>query len=215
MIESKAWEWENIKGEQWQEPSDKAYYLLHRWKNNNRQRLLDLGCGVGRHAIFFAENGFEVDAIDLSESAVIQLNEFCENNGLKINTKIGDMADLPYESSSFDYLLAYHTIFHTDGTGIKKVISEIHRVLSNDGEVFLTFNSKNNPDFHNPTNMKVDDNTIVKTEGIEKDIPHYYVDEEEIKNLISKFKIISFYQCESIKENEHSWYYCVLAKKVL
>jgi tRNA/tmRNA/rRNA uracil-C5-methylase (TrmA/RlmC/RlmD family) len=28
------------------------------------QNVLDLGCGVGRHALLFAENGFVVEAVD-------------------------------------------------------------------------------------------------------------------------------------------------------
>ena len=33
-------------------------------------RALDLGCGPGRNAIFLAEQGFEVDAVDLSATAI-------------------------------------------------------------------------------------------------------------------------------------------------
>ena len=33
-------------------------------KARGAQHVLDLGCGVGRHALFFAEHGFAVEAID-------------------------------------------------------------------------------------------------------------------------------------------------------
>ncbi|HOO76209.1 MAG TPA: hypothetical protein PLS66_13005, partial [Tepiditoga sp.] len=65
---SKAWDWKEVKDKIWYEPSEESYYLLKRWQNFNT--FLDLGCGLGRHSVLFAENNFETYALDLSEYAV-------------------------------------------------------------------------------------------------------------------------------------------------
>ena len=123
------------------------------------------------------------------------------------------MLSLPYEDNYFDCVLAYHSIYHTDSSGIKKVISEIHRVLKKDGEAFITFISKNNPSFTLSSNKKIDENTIIKTEGIEANIPHYYVNVEDIKYLLKDFKIIKIRQIEDVSEGNGGWHYIVNIKK--
>lgn len=52
------------------------------------------------------------------------------------------MTSLPYEDGKFDCVVCFHTIYHTDYSGMKNAISEIRRVLSDKGEAYITFNSK-------------------------------------------------------------------------
>jgi SAM-dependent methyltransferase len=46
-------------------------------------RIVELGSGNGRDAIYFAKNGFEVHAIDQSASACLHTKNFAEANGIK------------------------------------------------------------------------------------------------------------------------------------
>jgi SAM-dependent methyltransferase len=161
MIKSKAWNWDIVNDDFWTIPSEDVYYYLERWSKLGYKRFLDLGCGLGRHSIFFAENGFEVDAFDLSESGLEKFVEQIQNDKLNIHIRLGDMLSLPYEDNYFDCILAYHSIYHTDSMGIKQVIAEIFRVLKKDGEALLTFNSKNNPSFTKNIHRKIDENTVL------------------------------------------------------
>jgi SAM-dependent methyltransferase len=124
------------------------------------------------------------------------------------------MLSLPYASESFDCVLSFHVIYHTDKAGIERVISEIDRVLVRGGEVYLTFNSLSNPIFSDPQHRRIDKNTIVKTDGIEVGVPHYGVDEPEIRRLMSSFEFIRLTHVEEIWGDYHSWHYFVLAKKL-
>jgi ubiquinone/menaquinone biosynthesis C-methylase UbiE len=213
MIKSKSWNWDIVTDDFWTIPSEDVYYYLKQWLKLDFKRFLDLGCGLGRHSIFFAENGFEVHAFDLSESGLEKFMEQIKNEELNICIKLGDMLSLPYEDNYFDCMLAYHSIYHTDSSGIKQVISEIHRVLKKDGEAFLTFNSKNNPSFIKNIHRKVDENTILKTEENELNIPHYYADVEDLKYLLRDFRIIKMRQIEDIWQENSSWHYFVSIKK--
>ena len=213
MIKSKSWNWDIVADDFWTIPSEDVYYYLNRWLKLDFNKILDLGCGLGRHSLFFAENGFEVHAFDLSESGFDKFMEQIKNENLNICIKLGDMLSLPYKDSYFDCVLAYHSIYHTDSLGIKQVISEIYRVLKKDGEAFLTFNSRNNPSFIKNSNKKIDENTVLKTEGNEQNIPHYYTDVEDLKYLLKDFRIIKIRQIEDIWEEESSWHYFVNIKK--
>jgi SAM-dependent methyltransferase len=62
-----AWDerWATPEGRaDWLAPHPAVAALVPVLKARGTQRVLDLGCGVGRHALLFAEHGFAVEAID-------------------------------------------------------------------------------------------------------------------------------------------------------
>jgi SAM-dependent methyltransferase len=70
MVESKAWNWNVVTDSYWNEASEDIFYYLFRWKSSGFIDVLDLGCGLGRNSLVFSENGFNVDAFDLSPYAM-------------------------------------------------------------------------------------------------------------------------------------------------
>ena len=57
MVQSKGWDWENANQSAWLKPTEDSYYLWQVWKEKGYSKLLDLGTGLGRHAVHFAKNG--------------------------------------------------------------------------------------------------------------------------------------------------------------
>ncbi|OGM13042.1 hypothetical protein A3A76_01870 [Candidatus Woesebacteria bacterium RIFCSPLOWO2_01_FULL_39_23] len=216
MIKSKAWSWnwDATVAPWWEEPAPEVYPLLTKWSKAGFKKLLDLGCGIGRHAVLFASNGFDVDAFDLSEEGVKKLEKLSQSKYLSIKSKIGDMLSLPYKDSSFDCIIAYHVIYHADDEGIKKAISEIERVLKKNGEAYLTFNTQNSTSFKDPDNKHITRNTIVKEKGHEAGIPHFYSTKQDVENLLKDFKILEFTYKEEYYPNYTGTHYFVLVKKV-
>ena len=73
MIKSKGWNWNILKEDEkaiWQKPSVESFYLLNRWKSQNKVEFLDLGCGLGRHSILFGLHDFHVACFDISLDAI-------------------------------------------------------------------------------------------------------------------------------------------------
>lgn len=213
MIASKPWDWVIGANKYWEEPSAEVYPLLSHWRNQGFSRMLDLGCGIGRHSFLFAKNGFTVDAFDLSEEGVVRIKQIAAEEQLPITTQVGDMVSLPYPDDTFDCLIAYNVIYHTDEVGIKKTIDEIHRVLKNSGEALITFNSQNNSAFTDPANKHVSEHVLFKTnKPQEVGIPHYYAQKKDIPELLSDLKIIKFSYKEEYWDNEYNnCHYYVLA----
>lgn len=124
-MESKAWKWEKLKSSYWETPCDMVVGYFTTLKNKGEQKALDVGCGIGRHAIFLAKNGWDVTAIDLSISAINYLNNISKKNNLRIHTYLSDMKSMPFNNESFDSVLAYHSIYHSDFSGVINNINEI------------------------------------------------------------------------------------------
>lgn len=221
MVESKEWNWKILKDKEkkmWLEPSIESYYLLNRWKSEDKKDFLDLGCGLGRHTILFAKNDFNTYAFDLSEEAVSKTAETAKSEGLEVDFKIGDMLNLPYENESFDCILCRNVISHTDTAGMKKMVEELKRVLRKDGECYLTLGSKETWGFKQVDWPLVDENTRIRVEdGPENGIPHFYADYELVKELFKEFKIEYISHIEDFYEKNgkttSSYHYHVLIRK--
>lgn len=76
-------------------------------------RVLELGCGPGRNAVWLAQQGAEVDALDLSESALAWGRERSDAAGVAVNFVSADIFswpdghepyDLVYDSGCFHHL---------------------------------------------------------------------------------------------------------------
>lgn len=192
MTESKAWDWRKDSDPIWLEPCEESYFYSRKWKRSGKKTVLDLGCGLGRHAILFAREGFEVTAVDLSEYAVGHLRDWQKHEGLHIDTTCCDMKMLPFPDSVFDCIWSYHVISHTDTVGLTEIIGEIQRVLKSDGEIYLTLCSKESKNFRQAGFPKIDENTIIKSDhGPEKNVPHFYADLGDIERLFALFELLS------------------------
>lgn len=91
MAESKAWDWEQADSPIWKEPSEEGCFAAERWQAAGYRDLLDLGCGLGRHAVLFAKRGFRVSALDLSPLAVESLRRWAKAEGVSIALAQADM----------------------------------------------------------------------------------------------------------------------------
>jgi len=190
MVDSKGWEWEKADQSPWLKPTDDVYYLANKWSELGYKKILDLGAGLGRHSIFFAQQGFDVSALDISDYSVNHLKSWSEKENLDIDIKLGDMISLPYEDNSFDCVFVYHAISHADTEGINTAISEIERVLKQGGEIYTSMCSKESWEFSKSGFPKIDENSmLIKEDGPENDVPHFFANREDILNLLNNFDI--------------------------
>lgn len=212
MIE-KAWNWNNITSTYWNEPSEDIYYYLHLWSEKRSKKLLDLGAGIGRHSLLFAKNGFDVTAFDFSKEGLDKIENFADQLNLEIDLVNGNMNRLPFASQSFDFVVAYNSIYHTDYEGLIRTIYEIRRVLKANGEAFVTMLSKNDKSFIDGSGSLIAENTLMKKEEDGSILPHFFVDEEYIYKLFKSFHIISLKQIEEFYEDKTFFHYAIHLRK--
>lgn len=67
-------------------------------------RILDVGCGTGRHAIELARRGYDVTGIDLSEAQLARAMQKAEEAGVDVDFLRLDARELPFENE-FDVVI--------------------------------------------------------------------------------------------------------------
>jgi len=83
-----------------------------------RGTALDVGCGEGADAIWLAQQGWTVTAIDVSEVAVRRGREAAERLGVAVEWIAGDALRTPFDPGSFDLVsLQYPALPKTAGEG--------------------------------------------------------------------------------------------------
>lgn len=68
-------------------------------------KVLDIGCGEGKDAIFFARNGYDVSAFDISIAGLQKLADLCKETRTRVNAFRADINDHRL-SSKYDILFS-------------------------------------------------------------------------------------------------------------
>ncbi|HUL21428.1 MAG TPA: methyltransferase domain-containing protein [Thermodesulfobacteriota bacterium] len=107
-------------------------------------RALDLATGEGRNAVFLGENGFEVDAVDISEKGLKKTRGLARERGVKVKALLVDLDHYQIEKERYDLIASFYflnrRLIPTIREGVKKggmVIFETyileHRTLATGG----------------------------------------------------------------------------------
>ena len=105
--------------------------FLARLRAAGAVRLLEIGAGTGQDSLFFASNGLEVVATDMSPAMVAR----CRGKGL--DARVMDFSELDFETTSFDAVHAMNCLLHVPNAELPAVLSAIGRVLRPGGLFFL------------------------------------------------------------------------------
>ena len=71
-----------------------------------KAEVLDLGCGEGRNALFMAENGCQVTAVDISAHGIAKVQHLARRKGLSIRTQVQDMRQYRFDED-FDLIISH------------------------------------------------------------------------------------------------------------
>jgi SAM-dependent methyltransferase len=93
-------------------------------------RVLDVGCGAGRHALYLQEKGFDVLGIDVSPLAV----KVCKLRGLK-EARVTSIEDIDFKKNSFDTIIMMGNNFGLFGSFKKaqRLLRRFHKITSENG----------------------------------------------------------------------------------
>lgn len=84
-------------------------------------RALDLAAGEGRNALWLAERGWRVDAVDFSSVAVRRIADAAADRGVDVRTEVADATRYDPEEAAYDLVLvSYLHLPQEDMTGVLK-----------------------------------------------------------------------------------------------
>jgi SAM-dependent methyltransferase len=112
-------------------------------------RILDVGCGAGRHALYLQKQGFTVLGIDISPLAI----EVCRQRGLK-NAEVTSIEDVAFPPDSFDTILMMGNNFGLFGN-FEKARKLLNRFYTMTSEKALIITSSRDPyQTENPVHLQ-------------------------------------------------------------
>ena len=175
-------------------PHEDAENLHHLFQEHSVRRILDLGCGDGRHLHYFNSLGYELSGLDYAPTALRLAGEWLAGDNLYADLVVADMTGIPWRDELFDAVISCSVINHNPVGRIQQTIEEIHRVLKSSGWLFVavgTCKPLGPMKYHSVVEIEPD--TIVLTEGHEKGVPHHFFTTPELIGLFSRFSLVDFH----------------------
>jgi len=74
----------------------------------SKGNALDIATGEGRNAVFLAQNGFGVDAVDISQEGLKKARKLAREKGVKVNTLLVDLDHYQIEKDRYDLIANFY-----------------------------------------------------------------------------------------------------------
>jgi SAM-dependent methyltransferase len=182
--------WETIyarEGRVFTEPIPGFGAVTQKFTQNKCRRVLDLGCGNGRHVVALVKHGFEVVGLDISPSGLRLTRKWLEDDALDADLVAADVRQpLPFERDSFEGLISTQVIHHALIGEVRLAIAEIWRVLTRGGIAFVTVAGRKHEDL---AYEEIEPGTFIPLDGTEKGLPHHIFTEDELRREFEAFQI--------------------------
>ncbi|MBW6470825.1 MAG: class I SAM-dependent methyltransferase [Methanosarcinaceae archaeon] len=154
-------------------------------------RVLDAGCGNGRHLLPLSRL-YRTVGIDISKKALVASKTYLEKSGQYSEHLVSSITELPFDNDYFDGIVCYGVLQHLFADDRRAAMSEFKRVLSPGG--FLFFEAFGVGDMRYG-GEEVEPHTFLRNSGL---IYHYFT-AEEVGYLIEDFEVIELEDIRSQK----------------
>ncbi|MEM4215060.1 MAG: class I SAM-dependent methyltransferase [Candidatus Pacearchaeota archaeon] len=169
--------------------------IITKENKNFRLKILDIGCGNGKHMILAAKAGLEPYGIDISPIAIKQARKSALKQKVKVNFKVGNALDIKYPKNYFDAVIDFSCFTHIRKPYWNRYFKQVSKVLKPEGYYLLSVWSKNSSNLSeikgfNPKKSKRKW-SVVKRKGLAGMLYSYYFTKKDLVTLLKmkKFKI--------------------------
>jgi SAM-dependent methyltransferase len=187
--------WDEIfrrEGRVFDSPAPVVHHVADVLQEHGCRRVVDLGCGSGRHTVFLAQRGFDVIGIDSSPAALSLSREWLGHEALRARLAMADMRrPLPLPSRICDSVISTQVIHHALLATVRGTAREINRILRPGGILFLSVPSRTDPE---DAFAEVEPGTFVPTSGKEAGLPHHIFSAEELVSLFPGYTVLEMDQ---------------------
>jgi SAM-dependent methyltransferase len=104
-----------------------------------RGRVLDAGCGTGRHAVYLTEAGFDVTGFDFSPTAIERAGRRAADAGSPARFVVADATDLSELDGPFDTVIDIGLFHFLPAEAQHRYATALHAVTSPDATVHIVY----------------------------------------------------------------------------
>lgn len=118
--------------------------FMEQCRRRGIQKVLDLGCGSGRHLIKLAEEGFKVAGVDFSPSAAQLAEKWLHQKGYEGDIIVGNFDDKmqDFPDKSFGGIIAVNSLEYGNKEELEQNLEQIKKILRPGGIFMMVYRSK-------------------------------------------------------------------------
>lgn len=113
-------------------------------EDNKKNEILDLGCGIGADTLYLIERGYNVLSCDFSNEALKSIQKNIPNSK---TLYLDMMKRLPIKDNTYSLIIADLSLHYFDNETTIHIMSEIKRILKNNGILLSRVASVNDFNF--------------------------------------------------------------------
>lgn len=117
-------------------------FILKQLGNLQGKQILEIGCGAGENSVYFAMQGAQCVATDISSGMLQKTEALARKHGVHVETRQMDATKFDFPDERFDMVYGANVLHHVD---VMQAIRESHRVLRKGGQACFW-----DPLVHNP-----------------------------------------------------------------
>jgi len=155
------------------------------------KKALVIGCGLGDDALILEKHGYEVEALDISPSAIALAKKRHPNS--KVDFHVGDIYNMPESSiGKYDFVYEGLTIQSLPPADREKLVGIIVSLVAHDGELLVYAHTQDDADDYGgpPWPLYEDEFMLFEKEGLEK----VSTDKEDESKPVAPYKCCALYR---------------------
>lgn len=176
-------------------------------------KILDYGCGSGRHLTFLAENGYLAYGNDVSRVGIRHAKSVLKQAGLSADIREIKNNTFSYPDDFFDGIISFGVLLYLSNQELNGVIPEMARVLKSRGKAFIVVRSDKDYRISHAKSLGEGDYKIVgdKASPVQSEhgmLMHFFTKPEILKRFVAFRKVCideMYYSYENKKYFDHDY----------
>ncbi len=118
--------------------TDELIFLTEKFNSVDAKKILDLGCGVGKHLVPLASIGFNLTGVDLSKAVLQECESRLKSRKLSARLITKNADDINF-NNEFDAAISMDSVFHyfLEKDKIVKVLKKVFSALKQGGLIII------------------------------------------------------------------------------
>ena len=163
-------------------------FFIEHEKENSVKNIIDLGCGTGRHSLYFAEKNYPVHSVDSSENALDILKQNLKPS-YKIKLSRLNLIDLSDIKEKYDLAVCINVLSHGKFNELEKMFYEIEKIIENNGYLFLIITPVEFFKYVTTSKtIEVEKNSYLYINAPDGEIIHHFYTNDELTYLLRNYK---------------------------